>query len=94
MLDKIKVKVKDFIDKIDRAAGIQLTMILFIVVAYGIFLSVQKFLFSFEGFQTKIITVNVLLAVGILIEIVYFIWHTNKQGKEKKPDAEKKNDNE
>ena len=90
MFDKAKTKVKEFVDKIDRAAGIQLTMILLIIVAYGIFLSVQKFLFGFEGFATKIISVNVLLAVGISIEIGYFIWHTNKQGKDKKPDSDEK----
>ena len=89
MANKMKTKIKEFIDKIDRAAGIQLTMILLIVVAYGIFLSVQKFLFGFEGFKTKIIIVNVLLAAGILIELVYFIWHTNKQGKDTKPESDK-----
>ena len=90
MADKVKIKIKEFIDNIDRAAGIQLTMILLIIVAYGIFLSVQKFLFGFEDFKTKMIIVNVLLAVGILIELGYFIWHTNKQGKETKPDSDKK----
>ena len=93
MIDKVKTKVKEFIDKIDRAAGIQLTMILLIIVAYGVFLSVQKFLFGFEGFTAKIIIVNVLLAIGILIEIGYFIWHTNKQGKEKKLYSDEKNVN-
>ena len=94
MTNKAMVKIKEFIDKIDRAAGIQLTMILLIIVAYGVFLSVQKFLFGFEGFKAKIIIVNVLLAVGILIEFGYFIWHTNKQGKEKKISTNEKDSDE
>ena len=87
-------KAKKLINKIDRAAGIQLTMILLIVVAYGIFLSVQKFLFNFESFRSKIVIINVLLASGILIEIVYFIWHTyktdNKKNEEIKPASKEK----
>ena len=88
MPNKIIVKLKEFVNKIVRASGIQLTMISLIVVAYGVFLSVQKFLFDFEGFRTKIIIINVLLAVGILIEIIYFIWHTNKYGKKDEKETE------
>ncbi len=94
MPNKKVTKAKNLINKIDRAAGIQLTMILLIVVAYGIFLSVQKFLFDFESFRTKIVIINVLLASGILIEIVYFIWHTyktdNKKEEEIKTDSNEK----
>lgn len=88
MPNKKVTKAKKLINKIDRAAGIQLTMILLIVVAYGIFLSVQKFLFDFESFRAKIVIINVLLATGILIEIVYFIWHTYKADKKKNEEIE------
>lgn len=94
MPNKKMTKAKKLINKIDRAAGIQLTMILLIVVAYGIFLSVQKFLFNFESFRSKIVIINVLLASGILIEIVYFIWHTykvdSKKNEEIKPASKEK----
>ena len=94
MPNKKMTKAKKLINKIDRAAGIQLTMILLIVVAYGIFLSVQKFLFNFESFRSKTVIINVLLASGILIEIVYFIWHTyktdNKKNEEIKPASKEK----
>ncbi len=94
MPNKKMTKAKKLINKIDRAAGIQLTMILLIVVAYGMFLSVQKFLFNFESFRSKIVIINVLLASGILIEIVYFIWHTyktdNKKNEEIKPASKEK----
>ena len=83
MSNKISVAIKEFISKIDKAAGIQLTMILLTIVVYGFFLSVQSFLLNFDELLTKIVIVNVLLGVGLLIEVVYFIWHTNKQGKEK-----------
>ena len=76
-------KLKEFASKIDRAAGIQLVMILMTLVAYIILLSIQGYLPSFEGSQTRLIIVDVLLGVGLLIEFGYFIWHTNKQGKEK-----------
>ena len=82
MVNKLNTVVKEFISKIDKAAGIQLTMILLTIVVFGFFLSVQKFLLGFEGFITKIVIVDVLLGVGILIEVGYFIWHTNKQGKQ------------
>lgn len=78
----IIVKLKDFINKIDRAAGIQLVMIFMTLVAFIILLYIQKYLPSFEGSQTKLIIVDILLGVGLLIEFGYFIWHTNKQGKE------------
>ncbi len=94
MPNKKMTKARKLINKIDRAAGIQLTMILLIVVAYGVFLSVQKFLFNFESFRAKIVIIDVLLAAGILIEIVYFIWHTyktdKKKNKEIKPDSKEK----
>jgi len=93
MTNKKMTKAKKLINKIDRVAGIQLTMILLIVVSYGVFLSVQKFLFNFESFRTKIVIINVLLAAGILIEIVYFIWHTyktDKKNEEIRPDSKEK----
>lgn len=79
MKEKFTTKVRDFVDKIDRAAGIQLIMILMTLVAYIILLSIQGYLPSFEGSQSRLITVDVLLGVGLLIEIGYFIWHTHKQ---------------
>ena len=82
MANKLDAIVKEFISKIDKAAGIQLTMILLTIVVFSFFLSFQKFLLGFEGLITKIIIVDVLLGLGILIEVSYFIWHTNKQGKE------------
>lgn len=89
MKDKFRTKVKGFIDKIDRAAGIQLIMILMTLIAYIILLSIQGYLPSFEGSQSRLIAVDVLLGVGLVIEFGYFIWHTNKQGKE---DRQKKDD--
>ena len=82
MENKFVAKIKEFVEKIDRAAGIQLVMILMTLAAYIILLSIQGYLPSFEGSQSKLITVDVLLGVGLLIEFGYFIWHTNKQGKE------------
>ena len=82
MENKFIVKIREFVDKIDRAAGIQLIMILMTLVAYIILLSIQGYLPIFEGSQSKLIAVDVLLGVGLLIEFGYFIWHTNKQGKE------------
>jgi len=82
MENKIIIKLKKFISKIDRAAGIQLVMISMTLVAFIILLYIQRFLPSFEGSQSKLIIVDVLLGVGLLIEFGYFFWHTNKYGKE------------
>ena len=90
MENKYVVKLKEFVNKIDRAAGIQLVMIFMTLAAYILLLSIQRYLPSFEGAQSKLIIVNVLLGVGLLIEFGYFIWHTNKQGKEETPKKEKK----
>ncbi len=80
MENKIVEKLKNFIRKIDRAAGIQLVMISLTLVAFIILLYIQQYLPSFEGSQSKIIIVDVLLGVGLLIEFGYFFWHTNKYG--------------
>lgn len=59
---------------LDRTAVIQVIMILVIIIVYSIFLFVQQFLYSFEGFRNKIIIINILLAVGLIIEIGHFVW--------------------
>ncbi len=90
MENKVVIKLKEFVNKIDRAAGIQLVMIFMTLAAYILLLSIQKYLPSFEGAQSKLVVVNILLGVGLLIEFGYFIWHTNRQGKEETPKKENK----
>ena len=81
MENKFVTKLKDFIRKIDRAAGIQLIMICMTLAAFIALLFIQQYLPSFEGAQSKLIIVDVLLGVGLVIEFGYFFWHTNKYGK-------------
>ena len=82
MENKILNKLKEFVSKIDRAAVIQLVMICMTLIAFIILLLIQQYLPDFEGSQSKIIIVDVLLGAGLLIEFGYFIWHTNKQGQD------------
>jgi len=55
---------------LDSAASIQLFMITVVIIAYVIFLIFQRYLFSFEDLLSKLIIVNVLLAAGIVMEII------------------------
>ena len=66
---------------LDRTAVIQVIMIIVIIIVYSVFLVVQQFLYSFEGFRNKIIIINVLLALGLVIEIGHFIWLQYKKRK-------------
>ena len=84
MENKVISRIKEFVKRIDRAAGIQLVMISMTLVAYIILLSIQSYLPNFEGSQSKLITIDTLLGIGLLIEFGYFIWHTNKQAKDDK----------
>ena len=63
-------------------------MITVVIIAYVMFLIFQRYLFSFEDLLSKLITVNVLLAAGIAMEISYFIWTMYK--KKKKLEAKSK----
>ena len=79
--------------RLDQASSVHLIMLLLTVIVYVVFLSVQQFLFSFEGFRNKIIIINVLLAVGLGIEVAYFIWEIRKrQAKNEKLARENKSD--
>ena len=80
MENTIVDKLKKFIKKIDRAAGIQLVMICMTLVAFILLLYIQQYLPP-TGSQSKLIVVDILLGIGLLIEFGYFIWHTNKHGK-------------
>lgn len=80
MENKIVLNIRKFVKKIDRSAGIQLIMICMTLVAFIILLYIQQYLPSFEGSQSKLIIVDILLGIGLMIEFGYFIWHTNKYG--------------
>lgn len=66
---------------LDSAAAIQLFMIIVVIIAYIMFLTFQRYLFSFEELLPKLIIVNVLLVAGIVMEISYFIWTMRKKKK-------------
>jgi len=90
MIENSKSKKKRNIKLLDQTSIIQLLMLLLTIIIYGVFLSVQQFLFPFEGFRNKIIIINVLLAVGLIVEIGYFVWEVRKkQKKEIKNTTEK-----
>jgi len=78
----------------DKMVLTQLFALIITVITYGIFLSIQRFLFSFEKFRNKIIAVNILLTSGLLIYIGHFIWEIKKKNiketdKLKKENSEK-----
>ena len=73
---------------LDSAAAVQLFMIIVVIIAYIMFLTFQRYLFSFEELLPKLIIVNVLLVAGIVMEISYFIWTMRK--KKKKLEAKAK----
>lgn len=74
-----KKKKKRSLPRLNQASSVHFIMLLLTVIVYVVFLSVQKFLFSFEGLRNKIIIINVLLAVGLGIEVAYFIWEIKKR---------------
>jgi hypothetical protein len=83
----VKEKKKRKLPQLNQASTVHLIMLLLTVIVYIVFLSVQQFLFSFEALRNKIIIINVLLAVGLGIEVAYFIWEIRKrQTKAKKTD--------
>ena len=73
------VKKKKSLPKLDQTSAVHLIMLLLTVVVYIVFLSVQQFLFSFEALRNKIIIINVLLAVGLGVEVAYFVWEIRKR---------------
>jgi len=78
MTNNLKKK-KRSLPRLDQASSVHLIMLLLTVIVYVVFLSVQQFLFSFEGLRNKIIIINVLLVVGLGIEVAYFIWEIKKR---------------
>jgi hypothetical protein len=85
-----KSKKKRNLRKLDQASSVHLIMLLLTMIVYIVFLSVQQFLFSFEGLRNKIIIINVLLAVGMVIEIGYFVWEIRKRQTKSQEHSEKK----
>ena len=84
---KKDVKKRKSFPKLDQTSAVHLIMLLLTVVVYIVFLSVQQFLFSFEALRNKIIIINVLLAVGLGVEVAYFVWEIRKrQAKTNKTD--------
>ncbi len=79
MSKDVKSKKKRNLPKLDQASSVHFIMLLLTMIVYVVFLSVQQFLFSFEGLRNKIIIINVLLAVGMAVEIGYFIWEIRKR---------------
>ena len=86
-----KRKNKRSLPRLDQASSVHFIMLLLTVIVYVVFLSVQQFLFSFEGLRNKIIIINVLLAVGLGIEVAYFIWEIRKR-QSKNEDLTKENE--
>ena len=86
-----KKKKSRNLPRLDQASSVHFIMLLLTVIVYVVFLSIQQFLFSFEGLRNKIIIINVLLAVGLGIEIAYFIWEIRKR-QAKNEDLTKENE--
>ncbi len=74
MMKKFRIDLKKGKIQLNQALSIHLIMIIVTILAFAIFLSIQQFLYSFEDFIAKIIIIDVLLGVGILLEIITFIW--------------------
>jgi hypothetical protein len=98
MMKKFRIDLKKGKIQLNQALSIHLIMIIVTIIAFAIFLSIQQFLYSFEDFIAKIIIIDVLLGVGILLEIITFIWRVrnlqlkNKENitsKEEKEEKEK-----
>ncbi len=81
MVTEDNLDKKQRITLLDKTLTLQLLMILLILIAYAIFLTFQRFLYSFEDFQGRIITVNILLSIGILVEIAHFSYKVYKKVK-------------
>lgn len=73
-MKKFKLDLKKGKMQLNQALSIHLIMIIVTIIAFAIFLSIQQFLYSFEDFIAKIIVIDILLGVGILLEIITFIW--------------------
>ncbi|NPD87954.1 MAG: hypothetical protein HGN29_04480 [Asgard group archaeon] len=89
-----KKKKKRSLPRLDQASSVHFIMLLLTVIVYIIFLSVQQFLFSFEGLRNKIIIINVLLAIGLGIEVAYFIWEIRKRQTKNEDSVKKTESNE
>ena len=90
MNQKIDKRKRFKFTPLDKAASIQLIMITIVIIAYVMFLIFQRYLFSFESLQSKLLIVNILLAAGIVMEISYFIWTMHKKRKKAELKAKKK----
>jgi flagellar basal body-associated protein FliL len=78
-VDGVKKRKRRNLPRLDQASSVHFIMLLLTVVVYIVFLSIQQFLFSFEGLRNKIIIINVLLAAGLAMEVAYFIWEIKKR---------------
>lgn len=79
MIKKFRIDLKKGKIQLNQALSIHLIMIIITIIAFAIFLSIQQFLYSFENFIVKIIIIDVLLGVGILLEIITFVWRVRAQ---------------
>jgi len=79
MVKKFRIDLKRVKIQLNQALSIHLIMIILTIIAFAIFLSIQQFLYSFEDFIIKIIIIDVLLGVGILLEIITFILRVRRQ---------------
>ena len=86
-------KRKKNLPQLDQSSIIHLIMLLLTIIVYVVFLTLQQFLFSFEGLRNKIIIINVLLATGLAIEIIYFIWEIRKKQRKAQKNIAKENNN-
>jgi len=89
-MKRFKIDLKKGKIQLNQALSIHLIMIIITIIAFAIFLSIQQFLYSFEDFITKVIIIDVLLGMGILLEIITLIWRVrNLQLKNKENIAPK-----
>ncbi len=79
MIKKFRIDLKKGKIQLNQALSIHLIMIITTIIAFAVFLSIQQFLYSFEDFIAKIIIIDVLLGVGILLEIITFTWRVRNQ---------------
>ncbi|MBY8999968.1 MAG: hypothetical protein KGD64_03555 [Candidatus Heimdallarchaeota archaeon] len=86
MNQDIETTKKNFFTSLDRATTIHLFMIATVIFAYILFLISQQYLFADEDLKPKLIIINILLVVGIVMEIGSFIWimYNKKRKLEKK----------
>ncbi|MHA1400575.1 MAG: hypothetical protein ACTSQE_09520 [Candidatus Heimdallarchaeaceae archaeon] len=62
-----------------KTETIQLIMVGLTIILYSTFLVMQAFLPFFSQLRSKIIIVDILLAIGILIEVGHLIWIRYKE---------------